>query len=144
MPLLETILGGSLIDAVKGIIGEFKLDPAKKAEMLAAADANATQLQLKQLELQEKLQESISSEIAAASANIRAEAQSGDKYTSRARPTFIYLMLAILGCNYMLFPLIGRPPLLYPDALFELFGFCMLGYTGARTFEKIYAAKGDK
>lgn len=141
MALLTDILGGSLLEGVKGIIGEFKLDPAKKAEMLAAADANATALQLKQLELQEKLQESISSEVASASANIRAEAQSGDKFTSRARPSFIYLMLAILGFNYIIAPLIGRPPLQFPDALFELFGFCMLGYTGARTWEKIAAKK---
>jgi len=139
--LIADILGGSLVDAVKGLIGEFKLDPAKKADMLAAADANSTTLQLKQLEMQEKLQDALSKEIEAAGANIRAEATSGDKYTSRARPSFIYLMLAILAANYIAFPMAGLKPIEYPDALFWLFGSCMLGYTGARTWEKVQIGK---
>jgi hypothetical protein len=137
MALLETILGSSLIDAVKGIIGEFKVDPTVKAQMLAAADANAKEIQLKQIELEERAQDELTAEVNAASLNIRAEASSGDKYTSRARPSFLYVMLGILAANYVLFPLIGKAALTFPDALFWLFGSCMLGYTGARTWEKI-------
>jgi hypothetical protein len=137
MALLETILGSSLIDAVKGIIGEFKVDPTVKAQMLAAADANAKEIQLKQIELEERAQDELTAEVNAASQNIRAEASSGDKFTSRARPSFLYVMLAILAANYVLFPLIGKAALTFPDALFWLFGSCMLGYTGARTWEKL-------
>jgi hypothetical protein len=43
--------------------------------------------------------------IEAASANIRAEAQSGDKWTSRARPTFLYLFYVILAINFILVPI---------------------------------------
>jgi hypothetical protein len=79
----------------------------------------------------------MSREVEAASANIRAEATTGDKFTSRARPSFIYVMLVILVANYIVFPLGGKTPLNFPDALFWLFGSCMLGYTGARSWEKV-------
>lgn len=136
---LTDVLGGSLVASVKGIIDEFHLSPEKKAEFQAAVDANAGALAQKQIEYQEKLEDSYQTELNTASANIRAEASSGDKYTSRARPSFLYAMLAILIANYIAFPLLGRAALVFPDALFWLFGSCMLGYTGARTWEKLGA-----
>ena len=144
MPLLADILGSSLLDSIKGIIGEFHTDPTVKAQMLAAADANATQIKAKEIELEEKAQDELTAEIEAASANIRADAASGDKFTSRARPSFLYVMLGILSANYVLFPLIGKAALTFPDALFWLFGSAMLGYTGARTWEKIGIMGGGK
>lgn len=137
MPLLDTILGANLGQVFKDVVGTFHLDPEKKAEFQAAVDANQAQLALKQLDLEAKADETLSREVEAASANIRAEASSGDKYTSRARPSFIYIMLGILLANYVAFPILKMPPIQFPDALFWLFGSCMLGYTGARTWEKI-------
>lgn len=134
---IGSILGGTLINSIKGIIGSFKLDPTKKAELQAVVDANAHEIQIKEAEYQAKLLDAQSKEIEIASSNIRAEAQSGDKYTSRSRPSFIYMMLVIMIANYIVFPLIGRPIIVFPEALFWLFGSCMLGYTGARTWEKI-------
>src|SRR5712664_1208723 len=136
MGLLQNILGGTLLDSVKGIIGEFHASPEVKAQMQAALDANKTQIELAQLNLEAKAQDVLARETEAASANIRAEAASGDKYTSRARPSFLYVMLGILATNYVVFPLVGKTALVFPDALFWLFGSCMLGYTGARTWEK--------
>ncbi len=136
MSLLQNILGGTLIDSVKGIIGEFHASPEVKAQMQAALDANKTQIDLAQLNLEAKAEDVLARETEAASGNIRAEAASGDKYTSRARPSFLYVMLGILATNYVLFPLLGKAALVFPDALFWLFGSCMLGYTGARTWEK--------
>jgi hypothetical protein len=46
-----------------------------------------------------------SNAIEAASANIRAEAQSGNKWTSRARPTFLYLFYVILAFNFIFVPI---------------------------------------
>jgi hypothetical protein len=138
---LTDLLGGSLGTAFKDIVSQFHLSPEDKAKFQATIDANAAALAQKQIEYQEKLEESYQHELDDASQNIRAEASSGDKYTSRARPSFIYVMLAILACNYIVFPIIGRPEIVYPTALFQLFGFCMLGYTGARTWEKIAAGK---
>jgi len=79
-----------------------------------------------------------------------AEAQSGDKWTSRARPSFLYVMyIIILMCipfaivwavapqtganmaNGMKFWLAA-----IPDQMWQLFGFCYCGYSAARTIEK--------
>jgi hypothetical protein len=142
MALLDTLIGGNVGDLFQKIVGTFKLPPEKAAEMKELADQHAVDLQRIQLEIESKLQDSLAREVEAASANIRAEATTGDKYTSRARPSFIYIMLAILLFNYVGFPLWRMPPLQFPDALFWLFGSCMLGYTGARTWEKIYQGTG--
>lgn len=133
---LTDILGGNLVDSVRGIISSFHLSPEDKAKFQAAIDANQAAIAQKQIEYQEKLEESYQHELDNASANIRAEANSGDKFTQRARPTYIYVMLGILACNYIVLPLLQRPPVTFPDALFWLFGSAILGYTGARTWEK--------
>jgi hypothetical protein len=142
MPLLDTIIGGNVGDLFQKIVGTFKLSPEKAAEMKELQDQHAVDLQKIQLDMESKAQDTLAREVEAASANIRAEASSGDKYTSRARPSFIYIMLFILLANYVIFPLWRMTPLQFPDALFWLFGSCMLGYTGARTWEKIYQGQG--
>ena len=68
--------------------------------------------------------------------NIRAETMSGDKFTSRARPLFLYICNFILLWNYVVVPLLGRTPIEFPEPMFWLFGSVMLGYVGARTWEK--------
>src|SRR6266849_1487053 len=136
MPLLDQLLGGGLGKLFSDVVGTFKLSPEDKAKFQATIDENQTQVQLAQIALESKAQDTLARETEAASANIRAEAASGDKYTSRARPSFLYVMLGILSANYVVFPLVGKTSLVFPDALFWLFGSCMLGYTGARTWEK--------
>ncbi len=143
MGVLQNILGGNLLQGVKGLIDSFHLSPEDKAKFQAAVDENQKEIQLAQLALESKAQDELAREVEAASANIRAEAASGDKYTSRARPSFLYVMLGILTVNYVVFPLVGKPPLVFPDALFWLFGSCMLGYTGARSWEK-YTIMGQR
>ncbi len=136
MPILDQLLGGGIGQIFKDVVGTFKLSPEDKAKFQAAIDENQKEIQLAQLALESKAQETLARETEAAGANIRAEAASGDKYTSRARPSFLYVMLGILSANYVVFPLVGKTSLVFPDALFWLFGSCMLGYTGARTWEK--------
>jgi len=138
---LSSIIGGNIGDLFAKVVGVFKLSPERAAELASLRETHAVELQKMQLEMEGKVQEAFSREIEAASANIRAEAQSGDKFTSRARPSFLYVMLAIFVCNYILFPLMSRPPLVFPEPLFWLFGSCMLGYTGARTWEKFSGLK---
>lgn len=81
---------------------------------------------------------------------ILAEANSEDPWTSRARPTFLYLMyLIILLCvlggvlsvpfpSEVLVAAEGMKALLnaIPTELYTLFGMGYLGYAGARTFDK--------
>lgn len=144
MPLLDTLIGGNLGELFSKIVGTFKLSPETAAQLQLAQMAHAADLQKMENELEATAQATLAREVEAASANIRAEATSGDRYTSRARPSFIYVMLGILVANYVVFPLLEHPAIQFPDALFWLFGSCMLGYTGARTWEKIGLPGGGK
>lgn len=136
MPLLDQILGGGVGQLFKDVVGTFHLSAEDKAKFQAAIDENQKEIALAQINLNAKAEDTLAREVEAASTNIRADAASGDKYTSRARPSFIYVMLVIMAANYIIFPIAGKTPLAYPDALFWLFGSCMLGYTGARSWEK--------
>ena len=127
---LKDLIGGSIAEAVGDVVRIFKVDATQAAE-------HKHELAKIQADLESKIADFQAREIEAASANIRAEAGSGDRYTSRARPSFIYVMLSIFVCNYIIFPLAGRPLLEFPEPLFWLFGSCMLGYTGARAWEKV-------
>lgn len=81
---------------------------------------------------------------------ILAEANSGDPWTSRARPSFLYLMyLVILMCVAGAIIGIWWPDhvataasnltnllMAIPESLWWLFGAGYLGYTGARSMDK--------
>jgi hypothetical protein len=129
---IGSILGGTIGETFAKIVSCFKVSPDKALEA-------QTELAKIQGELQSKLQDAVSAEINAAAGNIQADAKSGDKFTQRARPSFMYVVETILICNYILIPLFGLhsgEPLTLPDPLFWLFGSAILGYTGARTWEK--------
>lgn len=78
------------------------------------------------------------------------EAQSADPWTSRARPSFLYVMYAlILSAIPMGVVAAFRPDIAVsiatglqmwlnaiPDALYTLMGVGYLGYTGARSWDK--------
>lgn len=81
---------------------------------------------------------------------IVAEAQSTDPWTSRARPSFMYVMyVMILASIPMGFLFATKPEVAMavtagvanwlkalPEEMWWLFGAGYLGYTGSRTFEK--------
>lgn len=102
------------------------------------------------LELLKQQQAGALDELKISMSAILGEAQSSDPWTSRARPTFLYLMYAIIvlafagGIVGIWFPAhvgragdnITRLLAAIPDSLWWLFGAGYLGYTGARSFEK--------
>lgn len=135
MPLLDSIFGGGVGKLVKDVVGTFKLSPEAKAEIDKQLADHQFELQKMDLELESKLSDT-------AASNIQAEEKSGDKYTSRARPTFLYIMEFILLWNYVAVPLFKQTPVVLPDSLFWLFGSVMLGYVGARSWEKISGMAG--
>jgi hypothetical protein len=108
-----------------------------------------------QVELQKKMMDL---EVASTNAQmqmITAEANSQDKWTSRARPSFMYVFYFVLISLIIVAPLIGvfAPVQMQtffanvdkgfkaiPDSLYALFGSGYLGYTGFRSFEKIKGA----
>jgi hypothetical protein len=131
-----TGLGTAIVGIGGKLIDKFIPDPAQKA----AAQLELMQMQqtgeLKQIELQMSA--------------ILAEANSTDPWTSRARPSFMYVMyFMILAAIPMGFLHAFRPDLAIsiaegmkawlaalPEELWWLFGAGYLGYTGARTFDK--------
>jgi len=132
MPILETLIGpiAALID---------KVIPDKGAR-------DKAKLELLQLQGSQEL-----AEISARLSAIVAEANSNDPWTSRARPSFLYVMYVLLlwalpmgllaafapdrasaiasGMNAYLAGL--------PEPLYALFGTGYLGYTAARQWGKI-------
>ena len=115
-----------------------------------AAKAKAT-LDLLALQQQGNLKE-IETQLSA----ILAEAQSSDPWTSRARPSFMYVMYLLLlaaipmGVLSFINPEaatqiangFGEWLTAIPDSLYTLFGVGYLGYTGARSWDKGKAASG--
>lgn len=134
MAILESIFGGGAGKLIKDVVGTFHLSPEAQREFDLKMAENATNILKLDADLESKLQET-------AGQNIRAEAASGDKFTSRARPTFLYVVETILLWNYIVVPMFHQVPVELPEPLFWLFGSGFLGYTGARTWEK-FAGKG--
>jgi len=141
MPALFDQILKPALDSVTNIIGEFHESPEDKAKAQLALVQASNQLQIAAMEYDAKLNED-------ASANIRADASSNDKYTMRARPTFMYIVEAILVFNYIGIPLAmlfgaKMQPILLPSDLLMLFGVCVSGYAISRTVEKALALPGD-
>lgn len=135
MASLQELLGGSLVDAVGGIIDKFHLDPAKKAEIQQAIAANQEAFNEKEIDLDAKLND-------IAGQNIRQDSSSGDAFVRRARPYFLWIIATAIGANIFL-PLINHcfgghvAPVDVPNALYELFGIGFCGYSYLRTKEKL-------
>ncbi|HEV2567344.1 holin family protein [Sphingomonas sp.] len=132
MPLLETLIG-----PIAGLID--KLIPDPKAR-------DAAKLELLRLQGSQEL-ETVKAQLSA----IVAEAQSPDPWTSRARPSFLYVMYVLLlwsipmGLLSALSPhtaeALARGMTAYlnalPEPLYALFGTGYLGYTAARQWGKV-------
>lgn len=126
----------ALIGPVAGIIDKVIPDPAAR---------EAAQRELLRLERTHEL-----TAAKAQMAAIVAEAQSADRWTSRARPSFLYVMYALLlwaipmGIIAAIRPAaaeaIARGMRAYleglPEPLYALFGTRYLGYTVAREWGK--------
>lgn len=128
---LDSVLRGGisgLVGSVSDIIDRFVQTPDEKAKAL---------LELRALEVRET--EII---VSSASAAVQKEAESPDPWVRRARPTFLYIMYAVLVWNFMLLPVVQllttQPlsPITLPDDLYYLFGAGYLGYVGARSWDK--------
>lgn len=127
---------GGLIELAGGIID--KIFPDKEA---------AKEAKMKLLELQ---QQGELKELETRMSAIITEAKSNDPWTSRARPSFMYVMYALLlfsipmGILSVFNPgaaaTISQGMTTYltglPESLWWLFGAGYLGYTGVRSFEK--------
>lgn len=127
----------SLIGPIAGLIDKIIPDPRAR---------DAAKLELIKLEGTQEM-ESVRTQLSA----IVAEAQSPDPWTSRARPSFLYVMYALLlwaipmGLIGAVQPDMARGIAMsmnayltgIPESLYALFGTGYLGYTAARQWGKI-------
>lgn len=128
---------GPLSDLIGKVFDKVWPDPEKKA---------AAQLELIRMQQSGEL-DVMKTQLSA----ILAEAQSADPWTSRARPSFMYVIyiLILMGIP-MGFVSAWRPDAAaavahglqmwlaaIPDSLYTLFGVGYLGYAGSRTIEKV-------
>lgn len=134
-----------LLDLGKSLIDRLFPDKEKQAEQRAKAE-----LELAMLQQTGQLQE-VAQQLSA----IIAEANSADPMTSRARPSFLYVMyIMILASIPMGILAAFRPEIAtaialgmkqwlaaIPDPMWYLFGVGYLGYTGARSWDKRAGAK---
>lgn len=135
-----SLLAGPIIDIGKTLIDRLFPDKEKQASERAQAELTLATLQ----------QEGKLKELAIQMSAILAEAQSPDPWTSRARPSFLYVIYIVILLGVpMGFLSAFRPDIAasvadgfgkwlhaVPDSLWALFGAGYLGYTTARTYEK--------
>jgi hypothetical protein len=141
MTLFDSLVKPAL-DAVNSIINDFHLSPEDKVKAQQAIQ-EASLAAARQAEDYEAKMNDIAGQ------NIRSETGSADKFTARARPTFLYIVNAILGFNFLGLPLLhalgakDAAPIAIPSDVLTLFGVVMTGYVVSRSMEKISALPGD-
>ena len=132
MPLIDAVIG-----PVARLIDKIVPDPRAR---------DAAKLELLKLDGAQEL-EAIRTQLSA----IVAEAQSADPWTSRARPSFLYVMYALLLWSIPMGLLSALSPETashvasgmnaylagIPEPLYALFGTGYLGYTAARQWGKL-------
>lgn len=137
---MNPLMLGAMLDMGQSLIRKLWPDPAAQAE---------AELKLLQLAQSGELKE-LETRMSA----IIAEAQSPDPWTSRARPSFMYVMYVVIltsvpvGIASVFYPehaqrfAMGMNDFLkaVPDSLWALFGAGYLGYAGARSIEKVKGA----
>lgn len=130
-----------IIDAVLEIIGKVIPDPQQRAE------AELKLLQLRQTGELSELQTRLGPMLA--------EAQSPDPYTSRARPSFLYVCYIIILAAIPMAGIHAFSPdtaesvtvgfklwlAAIPPSITDLMTFVMLGYIGGRSYEKVKGLK---
>lgn len=134
--LTDLIPGGSIVELGLKIIDKIIPDPAAKAQ---------AQLELLKAERSGELEDAKLKMSA-----ILAEANSEDKWTSRARPSFLYVVYALLlmavpmGVIYAFSPEVAGSVAdgfnawlrAIPERVYDLFQWVMLGYITSRGVEK--------
>ncbi len=138
---------GGVVKTIADVVDRFVETPDEKR----AAESIKAKMEMQKMVLQaeyERAMQEYEAKIAdIAGQNIRAETQSKDAYVRRARPTFLYVMIAAIAFSVLICPLInlfmhkGLTPMEIPAAYLELFGISFLGYVGARTYEKTRDSK---
>lgn len=133
---MNPLIIGGLFDIGKSLIGKLFPDPAERAKA--------------ELELLTMQQSGELKELETRMSAILAEANSTDPWTSRARPSFMYVIYLMILTSIPMGILAAFKPDMaaaiaagmqawlaaIPEDLYVLFGIGYVGYAGARTLEK--------
>lgn len=133
---MNPLLIGGIFDIGGKLLDKFFPDPAERAQ--------------KQLELLQMQQTGELKELETRMSAILAEASSTDPWTSRARPSFLYVIYVMILMSIPMGVLSAFEPQMadaiasgmqkwlaaIPEDLYVLFGIGYVGYAGARTWEK--------
>lgn len=133
---MNPLIIGGLFDIGKSIIGKLFPDPTERAKAELELLAMQQSGELKELETRMSA--------------ILAEANSTDPWTSRARPSFMYVIYVMILMSIPMGILAAFKPDMataisvgmqawlaaIPEDLYVLFGIGYVGYAGARTLEK--------
>lgn len=102
---IADIIGGGVLEGAATIIGKFKEDPTKKAELQAAADASAAEFKITSFKIEREIEKEINAQanaIALAQIEVnKADANSKDKFQTRWRPAIGWI--CGIGLTYQLF-----------------------------------------
>lgn len=136
--LIAQVLGGSVgqvIDSIAGAADRFITTDAERAQyrleaekLLQARDADVEQTLRAELSAQERI--------------LVAELGQDDKFTKRARPSVVYVGLAVIVANYCLAPTLawvcGKQPPTFnlPEEFWYAWGGILSVYTFGRSMEK--------
>lgn len=127
-----------LVNPIAGLLDKLIPDPVAREK---------AKLELLKAENQQAL-----SELQISMSAILAEAQSEDKWTSRARPSFMYLFYLVIVTLVIVAPFVGifSPAGMeqffknvgagfkaIPESLWDTFAIGYVGYAGARSWEKV-------
>jgi hypothetical protein len=141
---MNPLLIGPIFDLGKSLIERLFPDKEKQAQERAQAE----------LALATLAQDGRLKEMATQMSAILAEAQSADPWTSRARPSFLYVVYVLILFSLPMGILAAFSPELavkiaegmkawlgaIPSEIIELFKWVMLGYIGGRSLEKVKGA----
>jgi hypothetical protein len=142
----------AVADVLKPVISNLFPDKQKAAEVQAQLEIELMK-QKNEFDIKNKELENEQERVRLSAINN--EAQSQDKWTSRARPAFMYVMYIMLlmsipiGILTVSNPEAAKQIALgfkdwlnsIPQSLYELFGVGYLGYVGGRSFDKWHGAK---
>jgi hypothetical protein len=140
--IFRGLIGGDPIKSIGDLIDQFHLSPEQRAQIQQATQ----ELEVKREEIEAARDEALAD---IQGQNIRAETQSVDAFVRRARPMFLYVMIAAIAFSTVVFPILnlitgkGLQIVPIPDAYLNLFGVAFLGYVGARTWEKTRATTDE-
>ena len=141
---IKELFGGSLLDGVKGIIGQFKLSPEKKAELEALFETQKFELAKIEAEYEAKLLDHESRIVETVNATMREEAKSEHWLQWAWRPIVGLTFSGVIINNFILLPYFvnkGLLPVSIPDGIWSTMLVVLGVAAGTRGWEKVTKAK---